>query len=81
MWRLGGVLFEWALMSLSMLSVGGLRGLGRWAVVECCWLMVSVLSLCRWVVGIWRHRDGSLVGVVLFVLGRVVSGVMFRVGD
>ena len=50
--RLGGVLFEWALMSLSMLSVGGLRGLGRWAVAECCWLMISVLSLCRWVVGI-----------------------------
>ena len=47
-----GVLFELALLSLSMLSVGGLRGLGRWAVAECCWLMISVLSLCRWVVGI-----------------------------
>ena len=49
---MGGVLFELALLSLSMLSVGGLRGLGRWAVAECCWLMVSVLSLGRWVVGI-----------------------------
>ena len=26
--------------------------LGRWAVAECCWLIDSVLSLCRWVVGI-----------------------------
>ena len=49
---LGGVLFKLALMSLSMLAVGRLCGLGRWAVAECCWLMVSVLSLCRWVVGI-----------------------------
>ena len=58
-----------------MLSVGGLRGLGRWAVAECCWLMVSVLSLCRWVVGIWRHRDDLLGDVVLFVLGLVMVAV------
>ena len=75
------MLFELALLSLSMLSVGGLRGLGRWAVAECCWVMVSVLSLCLWVVGICRHRDDSLVDVVLFVLGQVVSGVLFRAGD
>ena len=49
---LGGVLFELALMSLSLSSVGRRRGLGRWAVAECCWLMVSVLSLGRWVVGV-----------------------------
>ena len=72
--------FELALLSLSMLSVGGLRGLGRWAVAECCWLMVSVLSLGQWVVGIWRHVGDSLVDVLLFVLGQVMSGVLFRAG-
>ena len=74
------MMFELALVSLSVLSVSGLRGLGRWAVAECCWLMVSVLSLGRWVVGVWRHEGDSLVDVVLFVLGQVMSGVLFRAG-
>ena len=58
-----------------MLSVGGLRGLGRWAVAECCWLMISVLSLCWWDVGICRRRGGSLVEIVLFVLDLVMVAV------
>ena len=48
----GGVLFELALMSLSLSSVGGLCRLGRWSVAECCWLMASVLSLGVCVVGV-----------------------------
>ena len=75
MLRLDDVLFEWALASWSMLSVGGLHGLGRWAVAECCWLMISVLSLCRCVGGIRWRRDGSLVEIVLFVLDLVMVAV------
>ena len=75
MLRLDDVLFEWALASWSMLSVGGLHGLGRWAVAECCWLVISVLSLCWWVVGICRRRGGSLVEIVLFVLDLVMVAV------
>ena len=48
----GGVLFGLALAVLSVTSVGGLRGLCRWSVAECCWLMSSVLSLGMWVVGV-----------------------------
>ena len=78
--RLGGVLFELALMGLLMLAVGGLRGLGCWAVAECCWLMISVLLLGRWFVGVCRHKGDSLVDGVLFVLEQVMSGVLFRAG-
>ena len=49
-----------------MLAVGGLRGLGRWAVAECCWVMVSVLSL---------GRAALLVVDVLCVLGLVMVAV------
>ena len=34
----GGVLFKLALVVLSLMSVGRLCRLGRWLVVECCWL-------------------------------------------
>ena len=52
----GGVLFELALVVFSLSSVGGLCRLGRWSVAECCWLMVSVLSLGMWVVGVGRRE-------------------------
>ena len=52
----GSVLFELALVVLSLTSVGRLCRLGRWSVAECCWLMVSVLSLGMWVVGVGRRE-------------------------
>ena len=48
----GGVLFELALVVLSLTSVGRLCRLCRWTVAECCWLMASVSSLGMWVVGV-----------------------------
>ena len=76
----GGVLFELALVVLSLSSVGGLCRLGRWSVAECCWLMVSVLSIGMWVVGVGRRECDSLVDGVLCMLGQVVSGVLFMAG-
>ena len=51
-----GVLFKLALVVLSLASVCRLCRLGRWSVAECCWLMVSVLSLGMWVVGVGRRE-------------------------
>ena len=42
--------------------------------------MVSVLSLGMWVVGVGRRECDSLVDGVLFMLGQVVSGVLFMAG-
>ena len=39
-----------------------------------------MLSLGRWIVGVGRHEGDSLVDGVLFVLGQVMSGVLFRAG-
>ena len=75
----GGGLFELALVVLSLTLVSSLCRLCRWSVADCCWLMASVLSLGMWVVGVGGRRDW-LVGGVRFMLGQVVSGMLFMAG-
>ena len=76
----GGVLFELALVVLSLTSVGRLCRLCRWSVAECCWLMSSVFSLGMWVVGVGGREWDVLVDGVRFMLGQVLSGMLFMVG-